>query len=62
VEPSDTQSLHRLNDDKTGRLIAMALEEFGAGLTCIQFNDVMLALFKHIAVLRHYPRNAVSGT
>jgi hypothetical protein len=33
------------------RLVSIALEEFGPELTRTQFNDVMLALFEHIAGL-----------
>jgi hypothetical protein len=51
MDYSDTQSLHRLNDDEMGRLVSMALDEVGAGLTRTQFNEVMLALFEHIAGL-----------
>ena len=51
MDSSDTQSRHRLNDDEMGRLVMIALDEFGAGLTRTQFNDVMLALFEHIAGL-----------
>ena len=56
MDSFDTQSLHRLNDDDMGRLVAIALEEFGAGLTRTQFNDVMLALFEHIAGFETLPR------
>ena len=51
MDSSDTQSPHTLNDDEMGRLVSIALEEFGRGLTRIQFNEVMLALFEHIAGL-----------
>jgi hypothetical protein len=51
MDSSDTQSHHTLNDDEMGRLVSIALEEFGRGLTRTQFNEVMLALFEHIAGL-----------
>jgi hypothetical protein len=51
MDSSDTQSPHTLNDDEMGRLVSIALEEFGRGLTRTQFNEVMLALFEHIAGL-----------
>ena len=52
MDSSDTrQSLLRLNDDEMGRLVLIAIEEFGTGLTRTQFNEVMLALFEHIAGL-----------
>ncbi len=51
MESSDSQSPHRLNDDEMGRLVSIAIDEFGVGLTRTQFNDVMLALFEHIAGL-----------
>jgi hypothetical protein len=43
MESSNSQSLHRLNDDEMGRLVMIALDEFGDGLTRTQFNEVMLA-------------------
>ena len=51
MESSDTQSLHLLTDDEMGRLVSIVVEEFGTGLTRTQLNDVMLALFEHIAGL-----------
>ena len=51
MDSFDTQSLHRLNNDEMGRLVSIAIEEFGVALTRTQFNDVMLALFEHIAGL-----------
>ena len=33
MDSSDTQLLHRLNDDEMGRLVGIALEEFGMALT-----------------------------
>jgi hypothetical protein len=44
-----------LNDDEMGRLVSIAMEESGCGLTQTQFNDVMLALFEHIAGLETIP-------
>jgi hypothetical protein len=32
MDSSDTESLHAPNDDEMGRLVLIALEEFGAGL------------------------------
>lgn len=55
MDSSDTQSLHTLNDDEMGRLVSIALEEFGRGLTRTQCNEVMLALFEHIAGLEALP-------
>ncbi len=55
MESSDRQSLHRLNDDEMGRLVSIAIDEFGMGLTRTQFNDAMLALFDHIAGLETLP-------
>jgi len=46
MESTDTQSL---SDDEMGRLISIALEEFGQRLNRNQFNEVMLALFEQIA-------------
>jgi hypothetical protein len=51
MDSSDTQSHRTLNDDEMGRLVSIALEEFGRGLTRTQFNEAMLALFEHIAGL-----------
>jgi hypothetical protein len=53
MESTDTQSL---SDDEMGRLVSIALEEFGQGLNRHQFNEVMLALFEHIAGLETLPR------
>jgi hypothetical protein len=50
---TDTQSL---SDDEMGRLVSIALEEFGKELTRTQFNDAMLTLFEHIAGLKTLPR------
>jgi hypothetical protein len=50
---TDTQSL---SDDEMGRLVSIALEEFGKELTRTQCNDVMLALFEHIAGLETLSR------
>ena len=55
MDSLDTQSLHRLNDDEMGRLVSIAIEEFGVALTRTQFKDVMLALFEHIAGLETLP-------
>ena len=55
MESSDSQPLHRLNDDEMGRLVSIAIDEFWTGLTRTQFNDVMLALFEHIAGLETLP-------
>jgi len=52
MESSDTQSHHTLNDEEMGRLVSIAIEEFGAGLTRTRFNDVVLALFEHILWIR----------
>jgi hypothetical protein len=56
MESSDSQPLHRLNDDEMGRLVLIALDEFGTGLTRTRFNEVMLALFEHIAGLETLSR------
>jgi hypothetical protein len=53
MEFIDTQSL---SDDEMGRLVGIAMEEFGPALTRTQFNEVMLALFEHIAGLERLPR------
>jgi len=45
MDSSDTQSPHALTDEQVAILVAVALEEFGAGLTRTQFNEVMLAVF-----------------
>jgi len=50
-DSSDTQTLNALTDEEMGRLVSIASEEFGRELTRTQFNDVMLALFEHIAGL-----------
>jgi hypothetical protein len=55
MDYGDTQSLHALGGDEMGRLVSIALEEFGQGLNRIQFNDVMLAV-------RHYHVSAASIT
>jgi hypothetical protein len=55
MQSTDTQSLHALGDDEIARLVSIALEEFGAELTRSQFNDVMRALFEHIAGLETLP-------
>ena len=39
-----------------GRLVSIALEEFGQGLNRTQFNEVMLALFENIGSLETLPR------
>jgi hypothetical protein len=56
MDSSDTQSLHALNDDEIGRLVSIALEEFGPKLNRTQFNEVMLVLFENIAGLETLPR------
>ncbi len=53
MESTDTQSL---SDDEMGRLVSIALEEFGPRLNRSQFNEVMLALFEHIAGLESLPK------
>jgi hypothetical protein len=53
MESTDTQSL---SDDEMGRLVSIALEEFDPGLNRSQFNEVMLALFEHIAGLETLSR------
>jgi len=53
MESADTQSL---SDDEMGRLVSIALEEFEQGLNRTQFNEVMLALFEHIAGLESLSR------
>ena len=53
MDSTDTQSL---SDDEMGRLMSIALEEFGSGLSRNQFNEVMLALFENIAGLEALPR------
>ena len=58
MDSFDTQSLHRLDDDDMGRLVSIALEEFGMGLTRTQFHEVMLALFEHIAGFETLPQKA----
>ena len=58
MDSSDTQSRHRLNDDEMGRLVMIALDEFGAGLTRTQFHEVMLTLFEHIASFETLPQKA----
>jgi len=45
MDSSNTQSPHALTDEQVAILVAVALEEFGAGLTRTQFNEVMLAVF-----------------
>ena len=55
MESTDTQSL---SDDEMGRLVSIALEEFGQGLNRVQFSEVMPALFEHIAGLETLPRNS----
>ena len=52
----DSTDNHSLSDDEMGRLVSIALEEFGQGLNRNQFNEVMLALFEHIAGLETLPR------
>ena len=56
MDSFDTQSLHTLNDEQLAILVSVALEEFGPGLTRTQFNEVMLALFEHIAGFETLPR------
>ena len=51
----DSSNNESLDDDEMGRLVSIAAEEFGLGLTRNQFNDVMLALFEHIAGLETIP-------
>jgi len=70
MDSTDTQSL---SDDELGRLVSIALEEFGQGLNRSQFNEVMLAgkptlsltrtclAFQHGMQLDH-PRNSTSQT
>jgi hypothetical protein len=53
MDSTDTQSL---SDDELGRLVSIALEEFGQGLNRSQFNEVMLALFEQIAGLETLSR------
>jgi hypothetical protein len=53
MESTDTQSL---SDDEMGRLVSIASEEFGCTLNRGRFNEVMLALFEHIAGLETLPR------
>jgi hypothetical protein len=55
MDYSDTQSPHTLTDDEMGRLVCIALEQFGAELPRTQFNEMMLALFEHIAGLESLP-------
>ena len=52
----DTIDSHSLSDDEIDRLVSIALEEFGSGLNRHQLNEVMLALFEHIAGLENLPR------
>lgn len=42
MDSSDTQSPHSLTDEQIAILVAVVLEEFGAGLTRMQFNEVMI--------------------
>jgi hypothetical protein len=49
-------------------LVAVVVEEFGAGLTRAQFNDVMLAIFEHndasddsFAAVSRTTRSSASG-
>jgi hypothetical protein len=51
----DSFDCHSLNDDEMGRLVSIAMEEFGRGLAQTHFNDVMLARFEHIAGLETIP-------
>ena len=51
----DSSLSQSLNDDEMGRLVSIAAEEFGLGLTRSQFNEVMLALFEHVAGLEMMP-------
>jgi hypothetical protein len=53
MESTDIQSL---SDDEIGRLVSIALEEFGQGFNRTQFNEAMLALFENIAGLETLPR------
>lgn len=55
MDSSDTQSIHTLNDDELGRLVSIAIEEFGPDLPRIHFNDVLLALFECIPGLETIP-------
>lgn len=55
MDSSDTQSHHSLDDDEMSRLVSIVVEEFGPALARTQFNDVMLALFEHIAGLETIP-------
>jgi hypothetical protein len=51
----DSFDSHSLNDDEMGRLVSIAMKQLGCGLAQTQFNDVMLALFEHIAGLETIP-------
>jgi hypothetical protein len=53
MEFIDIQSL---SDDEMGRLVAIAVDEFGRRLDRTQFNEVMLALFDQIAGLENLSR------
>jgi hypothetical protein len=55
MDSSDTQSRHALSDEQLMILVSVALEEFGSRLTRTQFNQVMLALFEHIAGFETLP-------
>ena len=48
MDSYDTQSPHTLSDAQMAILVAVVLQEFGAGLIQAQFNEVMLAIFEHI--------------
>jgi len=51
----DSSNNQSLDDYEMGRLVSIAAEEFGLRLTRSQFNDVVLALFEHIAGLETIP-------
>jgi hypothetical protein len=55
MDSFDSQSLNALDDEEMSRLVSLVVEEFGPALARSQFNDVMLALFEHIAGLETIP-------
>jgi hypothetical protein len=57
----DSSNNQSPDDDEMGRLVSIAAEEFGLGLTRNQFNEVMLALFEHIAGLKRSRRQRLIG-
>jgi hypothetical protein len=56
MDSSDTQSPYALTDEQMAIFVAVALEEFGAGLTRPQFDEVMRAIVEHIPGFTTRPR------